>query len=403
MAMPVLSVSQLNRIVKSMLDGAPQLAEVYLRGEISNLSLYRRSGHLYFTLKDQTASIKAVMFAGNAAYLRFQPENGMSVVARGSVTLYERDGSYQINVNDLQLDGAGALAAAFEQNKKRLAAEGLFDSSRKRPIQQYPETVGVVTSPVGAAVRDIISILGRRWPLARILLAPCMVQGREAAGSIAEAVRLLNEDRRSDVIIVGRGGGSAEDLWAFNEEAVVRAVAASEIPVISAVGHETDFTLCDFAADLRAPTPSAAAELSAPDRAELSARLSAFQDRFSQKFSAQISSYGQRLQRIGSHPTLRDPSGLLEPRRARLKQAAQNFFGSMDAFQQKKAQHLIEQSRLLSSVSPLEVLGRGYSVTLTEGGEPVRSTVGLRPGDRITTVLAKGRLHSIVETVEESV
>ena len=400
MAINILSVSQLNRFVKSLLNGAPQLAEVYLRGEISNLSLYQRSGHLYFTLKDQAAAVKAVMFAGNAAHLRFQPQNGMSVIARGSVTLYERDGSYQINVNDLQPDGAGALSVAFEQNKRRFAAEGLFDPERKRPIPRFPAVVGVATSPTGAAVRDMLSVLERRWPLAKVLFAPCAVQGRGAAESVAAALRLLNDDGRSDVILVGRGGGSAEDLWAFNEEPAVRAVSQSRIPVISAVGHETDFSLCDFAADLRAPTPSAAAELAVPDRAELWSRFSALQGQLGRRMAELLSGYDGRIRRAVSSPALQNPIRLVQAREERFRNANENFLCAMRSFLDRKTQYLIEQSRLLSSMNPLEVLGRGYSVTLTERGEPVRSSSQLAPGSRMTTVLAEGKLISVVESAE---
>ena len=259
--MKVISVSQLNRYVKSLLEGDANLAAVYIGGEISNFTNHYKSGHLYMSLKDEGAVVKAVMFRAYASKLAFTPENGMKVIVRARVSLYEKDGAFQIYIEEMQPDGVGALQIAFEQLKKKLAAEGLFEASRKKPLPRYPARVGVITSPTGAAVRDIFNVLGRRFPLARVVFTPVLVQGEGAPAQLVAALRRFNETNAADVLIIGRGGGSIEELWAFNDETVARAVAASRIPVISAVGHETDFTICDFVADLRAPTPSAAAEL----------------------------------------------------------------------------------------------------------------------------------------------
>ena len=264
----VYSVNELNSYVKRILDNDENLKHIFVTGEISNYKAHY-SGHLYMTIKDESASVKAVMFAGNASRLRFRPENGMKVLIFGTVSLFPRDGSYQLYISDMQPDGMGALSVAFEQLKKKLAAEGLFSDSYKKPIPKFPTRIGVITSETGAAVQDIFNVLSRRFPSAEVVLRPTQVQGDGAAQDIAKAIYVFNEYNAADVLIVGRGGGSIEDLWAFNEEVVARAVFASEIPVISAVGHETDYTICDFVADLRAPTPSAAAELAVPDRLEL--------------------------------------------------------------------------------------------------------------------------------------
>ena len=277
MNLPVITVSQLNLYVKKMFDSDLTFASVILSGEISNLSPHYRSGHIYFSLKDDTSSVKAVMFAREAARLRFQPENGMKVLAIGRVSVFERDGVYQLYVKELQPDGAGALAVAFEQLKKRLEAKGLIDPAHKRPLPTFPRKIGVITSPTGAALQDILNIIGRRFPLCEVVVAGVTVQGNAAASEIIEAIGAFNRSKGADVLIVGRGGGSAEDLWCFNDERLAYAIYNSAIPVISAVGHETDFTIADFVSDVRAPTPSAAAELATPDIAELTYRLDALE------------------------------------------------------------------------------------------------------------------------------
>lgn len=372
----VLTISQLNRYIKSLLDGDQMLSSVFLTGEISNFTNHYKSGHMYFSLKDSQCVVRAVMFAAQARRLRFLPQDGMKVIVRGRVTVYEQSGQYQVYVDDMQPDGLGALNLAYEQLKTRLAAEGLFDASRKKPLPAYPKAVGVVTSPTGAAVQDIKQILGRRFPLAEVILCPVLVQGAGAAEQIAAAVEHFNRLGCADVLIVGRGGGSMEDLWAFNEEIVARAVANSRIPVISAVGHETDFTICDFAADLRAPTPSAAAELAVPDIRELMAYVS------------------------GSMLRMKKSLGI-EMHRMQIDRLVDRMSGKMKRDLETGRMRLAERSASLQAFSPLRVLARGYSVALDADGETVRSAAQVRQGDSLNLIVQDGRLACTVNEVWE--
>ncbi|WP_283607576.1 exodeoxyribonuclease VII large subunit [Faecalispora anaeroviscerum] len=372
----VLTVSQLNRYLKSLLDGDQMLTSVFLTGEISNFTNHYKSGHMYFLLKDSQCVVRAVMFAAQARRLRFLPQDGMKVIVRGRVTIYEQSGQYQLYVDDMQPDGLGALNLAYEQLKTRLAAEGLFDVTRKKPLPVYPKAVGVVTSPTGAAVQDIKQILGRRFPLAEVILCPVLVQGAGAADQIAAAVERFNRLACADVLIVGRGGGSIEDLWAFNEEIVARAVAASRIPVISAVGHETDFTICDFAADLRAPTPSAAAELAVPDIRELMAWVS------------------------GSVPRMKKSLGV-EMHRMQIDRLVDRMSGKMKRDLETGRMRLAERSASLQAFSPLRVLARGYSVALDAEGKTVKSVAQVQQGDPLNLILQDGRLTCIINDVRE--
>lgn len=395
MAMVVLKVSQLNRYVRSQLMNDPRLAEVYVQGEVSNLSANPRSGHLYFTLKDDAASLRAVMFSSNAQQLSFMPQNGMAVLARGTAGLYERDGSFHLAVSELMPDGAGAMGRAFEQMKQRLSAEGLFDSAKKRPLPKNPSVVGIVTSESGAALQDILSVLRRRCSAVRVLLAPAAVQGRDAAMSIARAVERLNADGRSQVLIVGRGGGSPEDLWAFNEEVLVRAVARSAIPVISAVGHETDVTLCDLAADLRAATPTAAAELAVCDTTLLRRELSLQQMRLKE---AALSAIGQRERRIAAAGSVISNEKLclfLNKNGQRLNLLIESLYSVSRENMARFDKQLSERAALLDSLSPLRVLARGYSITKKDG-HPVRSIKQVLPGDSVVTHLRDGWLSCII-------
>lgn len=363
----VLSISQLNRYVKSIIEQDRNLQTVFVCGEISNFTNHYKTGHYYFTLKDDSAAIKAVMFKGSNERLRFMPENGMSVIVKGRVGVFERDGVYQLYVDDMQPDGSGALGIAFEQLKNKLAAEGLFDAERKKPLPQYPMRIGIITSPTGAAVRDIINILSRRFPLAKVIMCPVLVQGAQAAEQIAGAINEINRINGADVLIVGRGGGSAEDLWAFNEEIVARAVAASKIPIISAVGHETDFTICDFAADLRAPTPSAAAELAVPDIADEKEKVFSLHMRLKSCASSQIGERNMCVSLLGSRLSANSPANYMSNLRVRCDMALMNIERLTAAAVAEKRALFGSSCARLDALSPLKILARGYSVAIKDG------------------------------------
>ena len=397
MRLPILKVSQLNRYVKSQLEADPRLKELYVAGEIGTLTANQRSGHLYFTLRDDAASVKAVMFAGNAAQLKFMPQAGLAVVARGAATLYERDGGFQLIVSELMLDGAGAQGFAFERQKQLLAAKGYFDARNKRPIPSNPAGVGVVTSDSGAALQDIISVVMRKNPSVRLLLAPAVVQGPEAPASIASAIETLNRDGRSAVIIVGRGGGSAEDLWAFNEEATVRAVAGSAIVTISAVGHETDVTLCDLAADLRAATPTAAAELAVADRAQLFERLAQRRNLLEYAIWQQLASKERRLLEKKSAEPLKNPWFFINKNRQRLNNLIESMYNLSETAVLSRGRAVAQQAALLETLSPLRVLARGYCIAIKDG-HPVRSAAALRAGDRVTLRLYEGGAEAVIQS-----
>lgn len=318
MAQNVLSITQLTEYIRGRLDDDPFLGQVAVRGEISNYKVYP-SGHHYFTLKDEGAALKCVMFKGNAMRLRFRPDNGMKVIAMGKVTVYPRDGAYQLYCAAMAMDGVGDLYAAFEQLKKKLAAQGLFDPAHKKPLPKCPGTIGIVTSSAGAAVHDMLRILRKRYPLTKVRLLPVRVQGAEAPGEIAAAIRYANRYRLADLLIVGRGGGSIEDLWAFNDEPVAHAIYESEIPVISAVGHEPDVTISDYVADLRAATPSNAAELAVPDQDALRQNLDAMSSAMASALSRQLKAARQHLNVLSQSPALRSPTGYIEQREKSLE------------------------------------------------------------------------------------
>ncbi len=378
----VLTVGQLNAYVKSVLDGDRNLNHVFVCAEISNFTNHYRTGHFYFSLKDETSVIRAVMFRSNAQRLKFLPQNGMRVIVRGQVSLYERDGQYQLYIDDMQPDGLGAFNLAFEQLKERLSKEGLFAPERKRPLPRYPMRIGIVTSPTGAAVRDIINILSRRFPLAQMILQPVQVQGEDAPGQIIEAIELFNEKRAADVLIVGRGGGSIEELWAFNDEGVARAVASSEIPVISAVGHETDYTICDFAADLRAPTPSAAAELCVPDwHAELE-RVETLRRSAGQLVRRRLEAEQQRLDTLILRAKFQEPTRLFESGRQMLTTLEQRLCKAAAERLLRENNRLAPLTGKLDALSPLKVLSRGYTIAYHED-RPIRSISEVSAGDTV--------------------
>ena len=395
----VYSVSQLNSYVKGVLDRDESLAHIFVTGEISNYRPHY-SGHLYMTVKDESASIKAVMFAGNASKLRFKPENGMKILAFGTVSLFPRDGSYQLYINDMQPDGVGALNIAFEQLKKKLEAEGLFRQEYKKPLPEFPQRIGVVTSATGAAVQDIFNVLKRRYPVAQVVLRSCQVQGEGAAEDIAKAIYEFNKLKAADVLIVGRGGGSIEDLWAFNEEAVARAVFASEIPVISAVGHETDYTICDFVADLRAPTPSAAAECAVPDIFELKAELVSLKQHLFSLTRNRISIERSKIGSIEKTLALRDPITNINEQRKELVYLTEKLSGlTNSAFDSNKSK-LSALAGKLDALSPLRVISRGYAL-VEKGRKPVTKAVDLKKDDIISIKLSDGSIRANVTDIGE--
>ena len=395
----VLSVSQLNRYVKSRMDADENLFNVFLVGEISNFTDHYKTGHFYFSLKDEEAQIKAVMFRQNALKVKFRPENGLRVIVRGRVSLYEAAGSYQVFVDDMQPDGVGALNLAFEQLKERLEREGLFDAAHKKPLPRFPERIGVITSETGAAVQDILNILGRRFPYAQVVLAPVLVQGEGAPAQLIDALQSFNAFKNVDIIILGRGGGSAEDLWAFNDERLAYAVYSSQIPVISAVGHETDFTICDFVADLRAPTPSAAAELAVPDQMQLRAEIHTLLSRMQRTVTNNLREQRLRLEQSTQKSVLKNPNLYFDTKRMQLISVSTQFDALEKAILHRARIRLQENAAKLQALSPLSVLARGYSVTTLADGTVVHSANQLSENTEITVQLADGKAACTVKEI----
>ena len=388
------SVSELNTFIKMLLESAPTLNDVYVKGEISNFKNHISSGHFYFSLKDKDSQIKAVMFRSSASRMKFVPENGMMVVAHGRVASYVRDGQYQLYADSMEPDGVGALYVAFEQLKQRLAAQGIFAPEKKKPIPKIPQTIGVITSPTGAAVRDIINIATRRFPFAKIVVYPALVQGENAASSLISGIRYFNDTGSADVIIIGRGGGSIEDLWAFNDENLANTVCASEIPVISAVGHETDFTICDFAADLRAPTPSAAAELAVPDTAELKHKINNIISRESAVLLQMLSAKRETLARYEKSRYLSSPGHMIDDRRMTLVLSSERLMTSAAHVNEIKKHALSALSGKLEALSPLAVLSRGYGVVSSEEGKLIKEIADVSVGDKITVKVRDGEIYA---------
>lgn len=442
----VYSIKELNRYIRMKLDSDSLLTDVWVRGEISNFT-HHGSGHMYFTLKDESSRIKTIMFASHNQRLPFVPKEGTRVIARGNVTVYERDGQYQFYATQMQPDGIGSLYLAYEQLKDKLTREGLFAESRKRPLPRFPRCIGVITSPTGAAVRDIVITLRRRFPQVHVVIYPVLVQGKGAGASIVKAIERMGAMGEADVLIVGRGGGSLEELWAFNEEAVARAIAASPVPVISAVGHETDFTIADFAADLRAATPTAAAELAVPHAGELAAQLRAHEERLrkalqrrSQRGREQLASLQRSLALAGPRRTLAQHAQRLDMLHARLGRAAENrlararerravqharlqrfhpqaaveaarqrtesrrreLTAAMQARLREKRSRFAAELRQLDALSPLKVMGRGYSLVYDEGAQHlIKSRAEVSPGDTVIIKLNDGQLDCEVKGVRE--
>ena len=385
----VFTVSEMNQFIKELLDNVPPLQEVLLRGEISNYKVYP-SGYHYFTLKDSQSSLKCVMFKTSTMRLRFRPENGMQVIAAGRISVYPRDGAYQLYCTGLTPEGVGDLSVAFEQLKEKLRKEGLFDAAHKKPLPVYPRRIAIVTSPAGAAVHDMIRILRRRYPLAKVLLLPVRVQGTEAPAEIAGAIRYANRHALADVLITGRGGGSLEDLWAFNDERVARAIYDSEIPVISAVGHEPDVAISDFVADRRASTPSNAAEIAVPDREELLRALDSAGKRMEQAAHGMLRRQGQRLDALAEKRVMTSATAFVEDRRQDVDHMTHRLCAGMRAVADGQGRRFGALAAALDALSPLKVLGRGYAVAQRSDGTVVRSAGQVERGERLRLRLAQG-------------
>ena len=399
MGISILTPAQVGQYIKGFMDRDRLLSNLLVRGELSNCRLYP-SGHHYFTLKDGEGALRCVMFRGDAASLRFQPENGMQVIAAGRVTVFPRDGQYQLYCTRLVPEGAGDLHTAFEQLKRRLLEEGLFDQSRKKPLPPFPGTIALVTSPAGAAVRDMLRILKSRWPMTRVRVLPVRVQGEGAAQEIASAIRWANRYRVADLSITGRGGGSMEDLWAFNEEVVARAIAASELPVISAVGHEPDVTIADFAADLRAATPSNAAELAVPDQREVRAGLEQIQARLEHAMGRRLAGYRQALDRLSRSRSMTEPAAYFQNKRLLLDYHSRRLSHSGERCLSGQRERLGRLASALDAMSPLKVLGRGYAIPRREDGRVLTSAGDAAAGDRLLLRLSDGTLRCRVEARE---
>ena len=394
----IFTVSEVNGLIKAILDNEPLLGDVCVRGELSNYKMYP-SGHHYFTLKDEQSAIRCVMFRGQASRLRFRPENGMKALALGRVTVFPRDGAYQLYCNELSPDGVGDLHVAFEQLKEKLWKEGLFDEGRKKSLPPYPRAIAVITSSAGAAVHDMIRILRRRYPLAEVKLLPVRVQGAEAPAEIVGAIRYANRYRVADLIITGRGGGSMEDLWAFNDERVARAIYESELPVISAVGHEPDVTIADFVADVRAATPSHAAEMAVPDQGELRDRLQSARLRMARAQSKELALLRRRLETLAAKRVLTDPLAVIQDKRMLLAHLQKDLGYAASARLAGPRQRLGTLAASLDAMSPLKVLGRGFALAADSGGRILRRAGDVSPGDAVEVSLAEGRLDCRVERV----
>lgn len=385
-----------------IIDNDELLVSVCVRGEISNFTNHYKTGHFYMTLKDEASLIKAVMFRGNASKLKFLPENGMKVVVTGRVSAYIRDGQYQIYIDSMEPDGIGALYIAYEQLKKKLAAEGLFDREKKKPLPKIPTRIGIITSPTGAAIRDIINILGRRFPLCRPILYPSLVQGDGASAQIIAGIDYFNEKKNVDVLIVGRGGGSLEDLWAFNDEALCRRVAASNIPIISAVGHETDFTLCDFAASVRAPTPSAAAELAVPESSELKRKINNVNARMELLCEQRIKLLKEKLTALSNSRVLTNPMNFIDDRKMALGMTEDKLITRMNTLLERKKSSLVSHAAKLDALNPLSVVARGYSAVFNDEGKLIKSISQTKKGDMVSFMVTDGKISAEVVCAEKN-
>lgn len=401
MAQQILSITQVNEYILGIMERDPMLRSVAVRGEISNYKVYP-SGHHYLTLKDEGGSLKCVMFRGNAVKLRFRPENGMQIIAMGRISVYPRDGAYQLYCTSFVLDGVGDLYAAFEQLKNKLAAEGLFDPSHKKPLPKCPKTIGIITSSAGAAVHDMLRILNKRYPLCKVLLLPVRVQGAEAPQEIADAIRYANDHQLTDLLIVGRGGGSIEDLWAFNDPAVAYAIYDSEIPVISAVGHEPDFTISDFVADLRAATPSNAAELAVPDRDALQQILDSMSASMVNGLQSRLQACTRQLHMLAASPALQSPDAYLDQRNRHLTLLSSRMQLVENRLLSRWNERFLASAAKLDALSPLKVISRGYSMVQTGAGELVSSVKQTTVGENVNILFRDGTVNAQIICVKEN-
>lgn len=396
----VLSITQVNEYIRSLMDNDGLLAGVAVKGEISNYKVYP-SGHHYFTLKDEGAALKCVMFRGNALRLRFRPDNGMKIIATGRISVYPRDGAYQLYCTTLTPDGVGDMHVAFEQLKAKLSAQGLFDPAHKKVIPAYPQRIGIVTSSAGAAIHDMLRILRKRYPLTKVYLLPVRVQGAEAPGEIAAAIRYANQQNLADLLIVGRGGGSIEDLWAFNDELVAHAIYESEIPIVSAVGHEPDVTISDYVADLRAATPSNAAELAVPDQDALRQLLDTMSSSMATSVLRQAKALRQQLKALSSSASLRSPGQYIQFRANALEHLRTKLISCEQRIINLNKQRFISATAKLDAMSPLKVLTRGYAMAQSPDGIVIRSVKQVMPGNEITVSVSDGNMKATLNEVEE--
>lgn len=396
------TVTQINEYIKMLIDTSPVLSSLYIKGEISNLTCHK-TGHFYFTLKDSGGVIRAVMFRGAASKLKFQPENGMKVIAHGRISAYVRDGQYQIYIDSLEPDGIGALYVAYEQLRRRLEAEGLFRNDIKKQLPKIPTRIGIITSPTGAAVRDMINVTNRRFPYAEIVIFPSLVQGDGAVAQLCEGIHYFNATRRVNVIIIGRGGGSIEDLWAFNDESLARTIRRSEIPVISAVGHETDFTIADFAADRRAPTPSAAAEIAVPDMSELKRKIDNIVGRMELLLSRNVSALRSTIENIASKKIFNDPLFFTDDKRMTVLTFEKSVDSAMKILLSEKRTRFVSATSALRTLNPMSVILRGYSAVFDEDGNLIKSIDHVKVGDKFTLKTADGEIDGRVEDKRISV
>lgn len=394
-----LTVSELNNLIKTLIDCEPLLNNVCIRGELSNYKIYP-SGHHYFTLKDSESSLRCVMFKSSASKLRFRPESGMGVTAFGRVSVFPRDGAYQLYCTDLIPEGVGDLQVAYEQLKAKLAAEGLFDPKHKKKLPPFPKRIAIITSSAGAAVHDMIRILGQRWPMTKVVLLPVRVQGVEAPPEIVGAIRYANRYNVADLIITGRGGGSIEDLWAFNDERVARAIYESELPVISAVGHEPDVTIADYVADVRASTPSNAAELAVPNLRDIRELLDNLSIRRTQAMHKKISTLESKLDELKKRKVLQTPMAYVDSKRAELDYMKDKFIAAADRSNSAKRREFVRLAASLDAMSPLKVLGRGYAIAADDKGQLVRSVSNIKPDDKIRLSVSDGVIKCRVEESE---